>query len=195
MLQSFLGVFQYSRNTWWYNTGTYYVESMCFQSDRFHFRYLLTWCGSKLYSNAALLDLVYQTLEKLMYLFRRLFFNRTLSVLIIRNLKTICPLHSKAELAAWKKNGNFTFLSTSHSIPLYYNFKLGNLWSKKYSTILRNLGKNWCLQPRTTDTQRESFFKNPKHLDLGRHFGLKYFEAFGVFSDPFWYWVPCPCFP
>ena len=44
---------------------TYYVESMCFQSDRFHFRYLLTWCGSKLYSNAALLDLVYQTLEKL----------------------------------------------------------------------------------------------------------------------------------
>ena len=88
-----MGVFQYSRNTQWYNTGTYYVESMCFQSDRFHFRYLLTWCGSKLYSNAALLDLVYQTLEKLL-MYLCIFFNRTLNVLIIKNLKTVCPLHT-----------------------------------------------------------------------------------------------------
>ena len=33
-----------------------------------------------------------------------------------------------------------------------------------------------------TDTQKELFFKNPKLLGLGRHFGLKCFEAFGVFS-------------
>ena len=31
-------------------------------------------------------------------------------------------------------------------------------------------------------TPRESFFKNPKLLDLGKHFGLKFIEAFGIFS-------------
>ena len=44
------------------------------------------------------------------------------------------------------------------------------------------------------------FFKNPKLLCLGRRFGLKYFEAFGVFlaklSAPILVlWVPCPSFP
>ena len=42
---------------------------------------------------------------------------------------------------------------------------------------------------RTTDTQREFFFKNSKLLGLG--IGLKFFEAFGIFSAkilaPFWY--------
>jgi hypothetical protein len=44
---------------------------------------------------------------------------------------------------------------------------------------------------RTTDTQRELFFKNSKLLGLGRQICLKFFEAFGVFSDKilalFWY--------
>ena len=35
---------------------------------------------------------------------------------------------------------------------------------------------------RTTDTQRELFFKNSKLLGFGRQIGLKFFEAFGVFS-------------
>ena len=39
-----------------------------------------------------------------------------------------------------------------------------------------------CFKARTTDTQRELLFKNPKLLGLSRHFGLKCFEAFGVFS-------------
>ena len=34
----------------------------------------------------------------------------------------------------------------------------------------------------TMDTQRELFFKNSKLLGLGRQIGLKFFEAFGVFS-------------
>ena len=37
-------------------------------------------------------------------------------------------------------------------------------------------------QPQTTDTQRGLFFKNSKHLGLGRQIGLKLSEAFGVFS-------------
>ena len=37
-------------------------------------------------------------------------------------------------------------------------------------------------QPRTTDTQRELFFENPKLLGLGRQIGSKTFGAFGVFS-------------
>ena len=53
----------------------------------------------------------------------------------------------------------------------------------------------------TTDTQREGFFfKNLELLGLGRHFGLKFFEAFVVFSAGLSapilvLWVPCPCFP
>ena len=52
----------------------------------------------------------------------------------------------------------------------------------------------------TTDTQRELFFKNLELLGLGRYFGLKFFEAFGVFSTGLSapilvLWVPCPCFP
>ena len=38
--------------------------------------------------------------------------------------------------------------------------------------------------------ERAYFFKYPKLLGLGRHFGLKFFEAFGAFLDyqhPFWY--------
>ena len=38
------------------------------------------------------------------------------------------------------------------------------------------------LCPRTTDTQTEFFFKNPKLLGLGRQIGPKSFGAFGVFS-------------
>ena len=45
-----------------------------------------------------------------------------------------------------------------------------------------------------------AFFKNIELLGLGRHFGWKLFEAFGVFSAGLWVpiwvlWVPCPCFP
>ena len=36
-------------------------------------------------------------------------------------------------------------------------------------------------QPRTTDTQRELFFKNSKLLGLGRQIGQKFYEAIGVF--------------
>jgi hypothetical protein len=36
--------------------------------------------------------------------------------------------------------------------------------------------------PRTTDTQRELFFKNLKFLGLGRRFRRNLFEEFGVFS-------------
>jgi hypothetical protein len=36
-------------------------------------------------------------------------------------------------------------------------------------------------KPRTTDTQRELFFKNSKLLGLGRQIGPKFYEAFGVF--------------
>ena len=49
-------------------------------------------------------------------------------------------------------------------------------------------GKKWevvkcfkCFQPRTTDTQRELFFKNLKLLGLGRQIGPKFYEAFWVF--------------
>ena len=53
---------------------------------------------------------------------------------------------------------------------------------------------------RTTDTQRELFSKNLELLGSGRHFGLKFFEEFGVFSaglsTPILVlWVPCPCLP
>ena len=49
----------------------------------------------------------------------------------------------------------------------------------------------------TMDTQRELFFKNPKILGLGRHFGLQFFEAFMVFSTKLsapilLLFVPCP---
>ena len=48
-------------------------------------------------------------------------------------------------------------------------------------------------------TPRESFFLNPELLGMGRHFGLKVFEAFGVFSAGLsapilLLWVPFPCF-
>jgi hypothetical protein len=42
-------------------------------------------------------------------------------------------------------------------------------------------GLKWP-RARTTDTQRELFFKKSKAVGLGRQIGLKYFEAFGVFS-------------
>ena len=45
--------------------------------------------------------------------------------------------------------------------------------AQKYSTVY---------VARTTDTQRELFFKNSKLLGLGRQIGPKFFEAFGVFS-------------
>ena len=53
---------------------------------------------------------------------------------------------------------------------------------------------------RTTDTQRELFIKNLELLGLGRHFGLKFFEALGYFwldyqASILVLWVPCPCFP
>ena len=56
-----------------------------------------------------------------------------------------------------------------------------------------------CSTPRYTDTQRELSFKNLELLSLGRYFGLKFFEAFGVFSAGLSapilvLWVPCPCF-
>ena len=58
--------------------------------------------------------------------------------------------------------------------------------------IIWNLRIGWSL-PRTTDTQRELFFKNSKLLGLGRQIGLKFFEAFGVFSAKllalFWHCV------
>ena len=46
----------------------------------------------------------------------------------------------------------------------------------------------------------KAFFKNPKLLCLGRHFGLKFFEALGVFSAKqsapiLVLWVLCQCFP
>ena len=34
---------------------------------------------------------------------------------------------------------------------------------------------------RTTDTQRELFFKNSKLLGLGKQIGLKFYDAFWVF--------------
>ena len=43
--------------------------------------------------------------------------------------------------------------------------------AQKYSTVY---------VARTTDTQRELFFKNSKLLGLGRQ--INFFEAFGVFS-------------
>ena len=47
---------------------------------------------------------------------------------------------------------------------------------------------------RTTDTQTELIFKNSKFLGLGRQIGLKFFEAFVVFSAKlsalFWH---CEC--
>ena len=41
---------------------------------------------------------------------------------------------------------------------------------------------NAALKLRTTDTQKDLFFKNPKLLGLVRQIGLKFFEAFGVFA-------------
>ena len=46
-------------------------------------------------------------------------------------------------------------------------------------------GKKWLLYPwsisRTTDIQRELFFKNSKVLGLGRQIGLKFWGAFWLF--------------
>ena len=49
-------------------------------------------------------------------------------------------------------------------------------------------------------TPRESFFQKSWTFGLGEHFGLKFFEPFGVFSAGLSapilvLWVPCPCFP
>ena len=46
--------------------------------------------------------------------------------------------------------------------------------------IIWNLRIGWSL-PRTTDTQRELFFKNSKLLGLGRQIGLKFWGAFWLF--------------
>ena len=51
-----------------------------------------------------------------------------------------------------------------------------------------------CRLARTTNTQRELCFENPKHLGLGRQIRLKFLGAFGVFflpiyQHPFWYCI------
>ena len=46
--------------------------------------------------------------------------------------------------------------------------------------IIWNLRIRWSL-PRTTDTQRELFFKNSKLLGLDRQIGPKFWEAFWLF--------------
>jgi len=61
-----------------------------------------------------------------------------------------------------------------------FHFKGGSI-----SENIFNLTPNHGLR-----TPRELFFKNLELLGLGRHFGLKFFEAFGVFLAG-----PCPCFP
>ena len=43
------------------------------------------------------------------------------------------------------------------------------------------LNRLLCYRTRTTDIQRELFFKNSKLLGLGRQIGLKFYEAFGAF--------------
>ena len=48
------------------------------------------------------------------------------------------------------------------------------------------------IRPRTTDIQRELFFKNSKVLGLGRQIGLKFWGAFWLFPAKLLaLWVPC----
>ena len=64
--------------------------------------------------------------------------------------------------------------------PKYFSeLQILNLMNFK-ATLVRQAWHS-C-PPRTTDTQRELFFKNSKLLGLGRQIGPKFFEAFGVFS-------------
>ena len=50
-------------------------------------------------------------------------------------------------------------------------------------------GGSNALHPRTTDIQRELFFKNSKLLGLGRQIGLKFWGAFWLFLLAlFWHW-------
>ena len=81
--------------------------------------------------------------------------------------------------------------------PIWFLPKLNR---DEASEFLTGKGSGVRHSARTTDTQRELFSKNLKLLGLGRDFGLKIFEAFGVFlaglSAPILVlWVPCPCFP
>ena len=50
------------------------------------------------------------------------------------------------------------------------------------SELLRMYLVSKISESRTTDTQRELFFKNSQLLGLGRQIELKFLEAFGVFS-------------
>ena len=63
----------------------------------------------------------------------------------------------------------------------YHNQKRSTqLVAKGFSTT--NVDTMGSYESRTTDTQRELFSENLELLGWGRHFGLKFFEAFGVFS-------------
>ena len=62
--------------------------------------------------------------------------------------------------------------------PIWFLPKLNR---DEASEFLTGKGSGVRHSARTTDTQRELFSKNLKLLGLGRDFGLKIFEAFGVF--------------
>ena len=72
---------------------------------------------------------------------------------------------------------NFTFMWQSPRNPMAV--LSGRLLYK--SIIVYKLNFSPLAYPRTTDTQRELFFKNSKFLGLGRQIGPKFYEAFGLF--------------
>ena len=57
----------------------------------------------------------------------------------------------------------------------------------------------FAIRARTTDTQKDIFFENPKLLGFGRQIWQKIFGAFGGFQadlsvPSLVLWVPCSCF-
>ena len=74
--------------------------------------------------------------------------------------------------------GTYRICNLNGSIVFYTRqFILSGIW---FSTRLHTIGMR-RIQPRTTDTQTELFFKNSKLLGLGRQIGPKFYKAFGVF--------------
>ena len=75
---------------------------------------------------------------------------------------------------------------------------LTNFYSKLMPTLHLKINNTYCIwwRARTTDIQRELFFKNSKLLGWGRQIGLKFYEVFRVFpansiGTILSLWVPC----
>ena len=105
-----------------------------------------------------------------------------------RSFIVICTTFRSAFHVGWKNQNKHSILNSSFDALFKWHepniriaqHLIGNTVYCSKVNILIYLRPTY-LQPRTTDIQRELFFKNLKLLGLGRQIGLKFWGAFWLF--------------